>query len=136
MPRPLIGVTSLAEGTDQLFTELVLETGGAIEVVVPFSGYERTFDKPADQEQFERLKHRAARIETLSVSDNPEEAYRRAGERVADLSDLLVAVWDGKPAHGIGGTADIVRYALSSRKPVIRLNPVSRRVLRQRGGHA
>jgi hypothetical protein len=24
---------------------------------------------------------------------------------------MLVAIWDGKPARGLGGTGDVVRYA-------------------------
>ena len=30
---------------------------------------------------------------------------------VADRCDLLIAVWDGQPAQGLGGTGDVVRYA-------------------------
>jgi hypothetical protein len=32
--------------------------------------------------------------------------------------DRLLAVWDGRPARGVGGTADIVEYARLSRVPV------------------
>jgi hypothetical protein len=28
-----------------------------------------------------------------------------------DRSSVLVAVWDGQPARGLGGTADVVAYA-------------------------
>ncbi len=41
-----------------------------------------------------------------------------AGRAVADRSDLLLAVWDGAPAAGLGGTADIVRYAEERGKAV------------------
>ncbi|MFJ8953478.1 hypothetical protein ACIRO1_25525 [Streptomyces sp. NPDC102381] len=34
-----------------------------------------------------------------------------AGKEVVDQSDVLLAVWDGKPAGGKGGTADVVAYA-------------------------
>ncbi|HWN31377.1 MAG TPA: hypothetical protein VNP03_01485, partial [Pseudonocardia sp.] len=37
--RPLIGVTCLARGADQLFARAVLELGGQIEVVLPASDY-------------------------------------------------------------------------------------------------
>ncbi len=33
------------------------------------------------------------------------------GRAVADGCDLLLAVWDRKPAAGLGGTADVVAYA-------------------------
>jgi hypothetical protein len=37
---------------------------------------------------------------------------------VADQCDALVAVWDGQPARGRGGTADIVAYARKKRRPL------------------
>jgi hypothetical protein len=40
-----------------------------------------------------------------------------------DLSDLLIAVWDGKEAKGKGGTADIVRYARERDTEVVVLWP-------------
>ncbi len=34
-----------------------------------------------------------------------------ASKLMIDHSDELYAVWDGKPARGYGGTADVVAYA-------------------------
>ena len=34
-----------------------------------------------------------------------------AGKAIAERSDLVLAVWDGRPAGGLGGTADVVKYA-------------------------
>lgn len=34
------------------------------------------------------------------------------------LVDELIAVWDGKPARGYGGTADVVAYAERTGVPV------------------
>ena len=42
---------------------------------------------------------------------------------MVDRSERLVAVWDGKPARGIGGTADIVSYARQKGVPVVVLWP-------------
>jgi hypothetical protein len=131
MPPPLTGITSLAAGADQLFAEMVLELGGAIEAVIPFEAYEETFDSPADLDAYRRLKSRAARREVLHAPEGREQAYLAAGERVVELSELLVAVWDGKPARGTGGTAEIVRHALATHRPVLHFNPVSREILRQ-----
>ncbi len=36
---------------------------------------------------------------------------RTRGLVVVERCDLLLAIWDGHPAHGLGGTADIVAYA-------------------------
>jgi hypothetical protein len=35
-----------------------------------------------------------------------------------DTADELIAVWDGQPARGYGGTADVVAYARRRGKPV------------------
>jgi hypothetical protein len=37
---------------------------------------------------------------------------------VVEASELLVAVWDGEPARGLGGTADVVAYAREGAIPV------------------
>jgi len=52
-------------------------------------------------------------VETLSFDEPSEEAYLAAGCRVVDMSDVLLAVWDGQPARGKGGTGNIVEYARS-----------------------
>jgi len=38
---------------------------------------------------------------------------------VLDHSDLLVAVWDGQPVVGLGGTGQIVGHAVARRLPVL-----------------
>lgn len=43
----------------------------------------------------------------------PADGYRDVG-----LSDELLAVWDGRPAWGFGGTADVVAYAERTGTPV------------------
>ena len=121
-------MTSLAVGADTLFAEAVLEAGGALEVVVPFEGYEEKFAAGRDREEYRRLLDRAARVEVLGRADSDEEAYYAAGRRVADLSDLLFLVWDGRPAAGLGGTGDIASYARRARKPFVHLNPETRAV--------
>ena len=46
----------------------------------------------------------------------PTEA---AGEVVLNQSDLLVAVWDGGAANGVGGTFATLRRAIEFNIPVI-----------------
>lgn len=126
----VVGVSSLAIGADTMFAEIVLGIGGSLEVIVPFSDYEDKFAEGHDRRVYRSLLGQAARVETLQRNGSDEEAYYAAGERVADLSDLLILVWDGKPAVGLGGTADIAKYARHSQKAIIHLNPVTRTVTR------
>ncbi len=114
----LVGVSSLAAGGDQLFASLVLERGGRLEVVLPCSLYESTFSDQEDLRNFHTLLQRAATIETLNFVEPSNEAYLAAGYRVVDLSEMVLAIWDGQPAKGKGGTADIVDYARRQRTPL------------------
>ncbi|HUS09901.1 MAG TPA: hypothetical protein VMZ30_05485 [Pyrinomonadaceae bacterium] len=107
----LVGVASLAAGADQLFASIIFEHGGRLHVIIPSKGYERTFSDPNELSQFRCLLNKADVVETLSYQEPSEEAFLAAGRRVVDASNLLLAVWDGKPAQGKGGTADIVEYA-------------------------
>jgi hypothetical protein len=130
LPPPVVGVTSLAVGADTMFARLVLELGGSLEAVVPFAGYEETFAEGADREMYWTLLGGAARVEVLEREGTDEEAYYEAGKRVADLSALLILVWNGEPAAGLGGTGDIAAYARRTQKPFIHLNPETRTVTR------
>ncbi|HTG35663.1 MAG TPA: hypothetical protein VLB76_22300 [Thermoanaerobaculia bacterium] len=125
---PLIGFSSLAIGADQLFAELVLEHGGELRVILPFATYEKTLNPGRDLETYRTLLNRAAAIEILSECSTKEESYLVAGQRVVDLAERMVAVWNGKEAVGLGGTGDVVRYALTSGKDVFHINPISREV--------
>jgi len=126
---PVRGITSLAVGADQLFARLVLEKAGRIYVVLPFTGIESSF--PASGvELFRKLLASADRVEVLHVEGSAEDAYLAAGQRVVDLSDIVVAVWDGRPAKGKGGTADVVAYARRQSVPLIHLDPSRQGVFR------
>ena len=48
-----------------------------------------------------------------------EDAYVAVGRAVTAHADVLVALWDGEPARGRGGTAEIVEHALRRGLPVI-----------------
>jgi hypothetical protein len=52
-------------------------------------------------------------------------AYERAGMAMLDAVDMLIAVWDGKPSRGRGGTSEIVAAARSRGLDVI-VVPVTR----------
>ena len=133
LESPLIGITSLAIGADQLFANAILRHGGSLEAVIPFTGYENTFSAGHDRQEYTRLLNSASKVEILEKRGSDEEAYLEAGKRVIDLSDILVAVWDGKPAAGLGGTGDAVNYALQTQRKVIHLNPVTHKVIERSG---
>jgi len=117
--KPIIGLTSLAIGADQLFADLVLDLDGSIEAIIPFEGYESKFDSGLPRENYRKLLARATKVITLPPKQTEEESYFEAGKLVAKTSDKLIAVWDGKAAEGLGGTGDIVAYARQIGTPLI-----------------
>jgi len=125
-PKPLIGITSLAIGADQLFAEAVLQHGGTLNVIIPFDEYEFKFLEGHDRQKYHHLLDRAVGVEFLQKMASDEESYFESGKRVVDMADFLVAVWDGKPARGLGGTADVVKYAEQRGKRIIKLDPTVR----------
>lgn len=124
---PLLGVTSLAVGADQIFAQVVVDVGGSLSAVIPFPDYPNTFHKP-DREIFDRLLKKSINTVVMGCTANQEECYLAAGKTVINMSAFVVAVWDGMPAQGLGGTADIVNYALQLKKRVVQLNPLNKTI--------
>ncbi len=130
LPPPFLAVSSLAIGADQRFASLVARRGGQIHAVIPFEGYDQTLS-PEDAEVYRRILSQAHSIDVLQKHGTNEDAYLAAGKRVVELSDMMVAVWDGHPAKGKGGTADIVAYAEKRNVPVFHLNPAAKTTTRR-----
>jgi hypothetical protein len=114
---PLVGVTCLAPGADQLFASVVLELGGQVEVVLPAADYREKL-RPSQVEAYDALLARAHVVSVLPFHASGRQAYVAANERMLASVELLVAVWDGKPADGRGGTGDVVEHARASGVPV------------------
>jgi hypothetical protein len=115
---PLDAVTSLAAGADQLVATELLRAGGRLHVIVPSRNYEQTFAVREDLARFRSLLEAAHAVTRLDYAEPCEEAFLAAGKSVVDNCEALIAVWDGKPARGVGGTADVVRYARDRGKAV------------------
>lgn len=124
----ICGITSLAVGADQIFAESILKHDGVLVVLIPFEGYQLTFKAGDERREYQRLLASAIKVEVLQRKGTNEEAYMEAGKQIVDKADLMLAVWDGKPAAGLGGTADIVCYAQHEKKRLIHLNPYERTV--------
>jgi hypothetical protein len=114
----LEGVCSLAVGADQIFARALLAAGGRLRVVIPCAGYNSTFTADEARDSYVELLASSTSSEELPYPSPTEEAFMAAGRVVTDRSDLLLAVWDGAPAAGLGGTADVIRYAREHGKAV------------------
>lgn len=117
----LEAVSPLAEGADRIVAHAVLaEPGAALTVPLPFPAddYAADFAAPASKAEFKELLALATRVEVLPPAASRDAGYERAGRWVVEHSDVLLALWDGAPARGPGGTAAIVAYARERGLPV------------------
>ncbi len=126
--KTIIGITSLALGADQLFARLLLELKGLLYVIIPFPDYENKFETKILRSTYNSYLKQAYRIETLEYQSTDEEGYLNAGRHVVDLSDKMIAIWNGKIAIGLGGTGDIVEYCWQIKKEVIHINPNEKQI--------
>ena len=121
-PSPTV-VSSLAEGADRVVAQRVLARPDArLEVVLPLpaTDYRRDFETAASCTEFDELLGRAVDVQVVSAPAGAtrEQCYELAAHAVVERSDVVLAVWDGQPGRGRGGTADSVRYALDRDIPV------------------
>lgn len=114
---PLVGVSCLARGADQVFARVVLELGSPLEVVLPAADYRERKVKPENREEFETLLGQAATVRVLPFDTSNREAYTAANEHMLGGVHALVAVWDGA-SGGKGGTGETVELAHARGIPV------------------
>ncbi|RKT07509.1 hypothetical protein BX286_5571 [Streptomyces sp. 3211.6] len=113
----LVGVSCIADGPDAWFAEYVLAHGGRLEVVLPAEQYREGL--PAEHwPTYDELMNRAADVHRTGMAASDSAAHMAGSEILVGLVDELLAVWDGKPAWGYGGTADVVAYAERTGVPV------------------
>jgi hypothetical protein len=121
--RRWVAVSALAEGSDTIFANAALALGMRLDAVRPHDEYHADFEMPEARAEYQRLWGLSRRRIRMPYAVRSDEAYRAAMRRVADTSDVLVAIWDGRSNTSIGGTADTVMYARSKAQRVIHVNP-------------
>jgi hypothetical protein len=114
-------VSSVAEGADRLVAWRGLRRPGwELVVVLPMEpdDYAADFATAESRDEFTRLLNAATEIDQVVAAADRTAAYLAAGVRVLERSDALLAVWDGRPARGRGGTAEIVARARAAALPL------------------
>ncbi|MDE1961897.1 MAG: hypothetical protein KGH80_09885 [Xanthomonadaceae bacterium] len=127
---PLIVLSALAEGGDQLVAEEALALGARLVAPLPLPRviYAQDFDNDSARTAFDALclkahvielplqpGHDAAQVEHGSIERDRQ--YARAGVFIARHCHLLLAIWDGKQSERLGGTAQVVDYFLHGVMP-------------------
>ena len=107
-------LSPLAEGADRIVAKQILTSSNAYFVAIlpfPMQEYLEDFSTAESKQEFHELFRQADQVIELPGSEVREEAYVALGRSLLDLSDILIVLWDGKPANGRGGTAEIVLEA-------------------------
>ena len=125
-----LGFTSLAIGADQLFAQLLKQNNIPFTVIIPSNEYEQTFQNSADLETYQNLLNTATHKIKLPFIKPNEIAFYEAGKKIVSLYDIIIAIWNGQPAKGLGGTGDIVKYAQSINRSILHINPITQTISR------
>lgn len=121
-------VSSLAEGADSIAADAALALGWRLDAVLPLPGHDYAEDFTAGMAREAHLRRVAAatavfELPALPDAEDRTTAYERAGRVMLAQSDVVVAVWDGQPARGRGGAAQIIAEAVLRGIPVIHVDP-------------
>jgi hypothetical protein len=115
-----LALSSLAIGSDMAFARAALKVGMGWEAVLPLppAEFRRDFSEQ-DWHEVEQLLAYAEHVRVVSERPHRDDSYLDCGVETVNHCDVLVAVWDGEPARGRGGTGEIVAYARDMGRPVI-----------------
>jgi hypothetical protein len=127
---PLVVLSALAEGGDQLVAREALAAGARLIAPLPLlpDTYSEDFLDDETRAGFEELRQRSEVLQmpllpgdSLADIASPGEArdrhYAQAGVFIASHCHILLALWDGRESNLLGGTAQVVRYALDGVMP-------------------
>jgi uncharacterized phage-like protein YoqJ len=116
-------ITGGALGVDQIAAQAVIsvrEHRNGIRLIIakPFPSQSCKWPKKS-QDAFDALCAQAD--EVVNVSDDPftREKMQIRNEWMVDRADAVIAAWNG----GNGGTGNCVKYARSTFKPILIINP-------------
>jgi hypothetical protein len=140
----LYGVSSAAAGGDLLFAESCLELGLPLRILLPMpqQQWRSDFDE-ASWSRVENVLGQALSVEITgsawnqapvdevrqlsggaesepqAVENTREQLYFECGMQTVLESEILLALWDGEPSRGLGGTAEIVAFAEQQHHAVV-----------------
>jgi hypothetical protein len=124
-PACLRVISSLAEGADRLVAQRGLRMGFELQAPLPYprEEYEKDFvSADSRQEFYDLLRQSSGVFEIDGTRQQGASAYLAAGQLLIHHCDVLIAIWDGQPAAGVGGTGQIVAEAVKLGVPVVRID--------------
>ena len=143
-------ISPLADGADRIVATHLMGKPYYAKLQVPLPYYKDDYEesflgdtkiaKDKSKKEFNDLLEKAFLVEELQNIVKPckktgkeyveyEEkinlAYLNMGQHIVDECDILIAIWDGKKAKGIGGTGEVVAYAKKKKRSILYINPDS-----------
>lgn len=112
--RPTLIISGMALGWDMAVAAAALFTGIPYIAAVPFEGQESKWPEEA-QANYRFLRSFAIRVVHVCTPGYAAWKMQTRNEWMVDNGEWGLALWDGSP----GGTANCVRYANNSNKPVV-----------------
>jgi hypothetical protein len=112
---PIVVLSSLAEGADRLVARTALDCGAELYVILPMqvASYEEDFASAQSLDEFRDLMRRSYGAGVARAPGSERDLqYAAAGAFVVSHSQVLIALWDGDENEMLGGTSQIVRFAL------------------------
>ena len=109
---PRILISALAEGADRLVASCALALGWQLCAVLPLmqGDYETDFHDEKSVAEFRELLKRSTWVKVLESKHHLRPAcYHELGLWLSQQAQVLIALWDGEPAKGPGGTAEVIR---------------------------
>jgi hypothetical protein len=124
--KTVYGVSSAAAGGDLLFAESCLQLGLPIRILLPAP--KEQFREDFDDSMWTRAEsvmHQAMSVEVIGTGETKDERYYECGTETVQQSQMLLALWDGNPSQGLGGTEEIFTYARNQERPVVWIHSVT-----------
>lgn len=125
-PQGVVALSGLAAGADSLFAQAAIARGIPLEVCIAAPDVVENFAPGPTRELYLELRRNSRRVVELPYPRRTNGAYMALGYWLVDSCDLLIAAWNGLPARGLGGTADVVSYAQAQGCRVIHAHTVER----------
>ena len=147
-----VGLVSASAGADLLFIEALRARNGEVDVILPWSRgeFRRTSVEPFDEALktplwvplFDKAIEEAATVREIGQSYEPGStvSWEYLAEVAAGIALLMarakrldlqpLALWDGRPGRGLGGTQSFVslwRHQLQREPAIIEMPPVDRK---------
>jgi hypothetical protein len=123
VPGGISGLSSLAAGGDLLFAEACFELGIPLRVLLPLppAQFREDFEE-LTWNRVESALQRAASVEVVDGATDRPQCYYECGLETVLQSGLLVVLWNGLPAQGIGGTGEMAQCCKDLGTPIVWIN--------------